>query len=301
MSTLSELSDSLAAAVERASSSVVAVHGRPRLPSSGIVWRRGLVVTSDAAVRRDEDLRITLPGGATVSAELKGRDSSTDIALLACDTGSAPAATFTQSSPKPGQIILTLGRTVDTGPIATMGIVSGVSTEWRTWRGGKLDEFVRLDASVYPTSTGGAVVDTDGSVVGIVAGGLSRSSVIAITRSTIERVAQPLSEKGRIARGYVGIAVQTVAIPPALRQQSDLKQETGVMALHVDDNGPAAQAGMVIGDVLVSLGDHDITGPEVLHAVLDPESVGQQFPARILRGGTIQQISITAGERPARK
>jgi S1-C subfamily serine protease len=182
-----------------------------------------------------------------------------------------------------------------------MGIISGVSGEWRTWRGGKLDEFVRLDVSLYPTSTGGAVVSTDGSILGIVAGGLSRSSVIAITRSTIERVAEPLSAKGHVARGYIGVAVQSVAIPPSLKQQLGIRQDTAVITLHIEENGPAARAGMVIGDILLSLGDHEITGPDVLHGVLDPDSVAKTFSARILRAGAVQQISITVEERPARR
>jgi S1-C subfamily serine protease len=239
---------------------------------------------------------VTLPDGQTVPAKLKGRDSATDLALLACETASASSATFTSSPPRPGQIVLTVGRTLDTGPIATMGIVSGVSSEWRTWRGGKLDEFVRLDVSVYPTSTGGAVVGADGTILGIVAGGLSRSSVIAITRPTIDRVAESLSVKGRIARGYIGVAVQPVAIPHSL----NAGQETAVMALHVEEAGPAGRAGMVMGDVLLSLGGHDITGPDVLHGVLDPDSPGKQFDARILRAGVVQQISIAIEERPAR-
>jgi S1-C subfamily serine protease len=141
------------------------------------------------------------------------------------------------------------------------------------------------------------VVSTDGTILGIVAGGLSRSSVIAITRPTIDRVAESLSVKGRIARGYIGVAVQPVAIPHSLYAD----QKTAVIALQVEETGPAGRAGMVIGDVLLALGDHAITGPDVLHAVLDPDSPGKQFDARILRAGAVQQISIVVEERPVRK
>lgn len=134
---LSNLSNELASAAGRAAASVVTVHGRPRITSSGIVWRNGLVLTSSAGLRRDEDLRVMLPDGAVVDATLKGRDGSTDVALLACDTGTAAPVTFTQDAAQPGALILTVGRTVDTGPIVTWGVVSGVSGAWQTWRGGK--------------------------------------------------------------------------------------------------------------------------------------------------------------------
>jgi S1-C subfamily serine protease len=298
--TLSDFSNSLASVVERSSPSVVTVHGRPRIPSSGIVWRAGLILTADAALRRDEELHVTLPDGKTVPAVIKGRDPSTDLALLACDTGSAAPASFSQSILKPGQIVLTVGRTADTGPIATMGIISGVSGEWQTWRGGKLDQFVRLDVSVYPTSSGGAVVEAGGGIIGMVSAGLSRSSVIAVTLPTIERVAEILSTKGHVARGYLGIGLQSVAIPKVLKQQLNIQQDAGVIALSVEESGPAARAGMLVGDIVLSLGEHRITGPEALHAVLDGSSVNKQLPVGILRGGALVQLSVTVGDRPGR-
>ena len=122
-----------------------------------------------------------------------------------------------------------------------MGIVSGAAGEWPTWRGGKLDQFVRLDVAIYPTSEGGAIADIQGNIVGIVAAGLSRSSVIGITRATIDRVAEPLSTRGHIPRGYLGIGLQTVSIPPALKQQLEIEQHTGIMALSVEETGPAPE------------------------------------------------------------
>lgn len=296
--TLSDLSRDLASAVERAASCVVAVHGRPRISASGIVWRPGLVLTADAALRREEDIRVTLPDGTTTSATLKGRDASTDLALLACDTGAATPAVFTTNAAKVGHIVVTAGRTTDTGPIATMGMVSGVSGEWQAWRGGKLDEFVRLDISLYPTSVGGAVADPEGNLLGMVAAGLSRSSVLVITRATIERVAQALLTKGRISRGYLGIGLQPVAIPESVKQQLKISQNTGIMALNVADDGPGARAGMLMGDVILSLGGREIPSVEALHAALDPSTVGKELPLSILRGGAPVTLSVTVAERP---
>ena len=300
MSQLLDFSNELSSAAAAVSSSVVAIHASQRMSSSGIVWRNGLVISSAAALRRDEDIRILLPDGSTVSATVKGRDPSTDLALLACDTGKAVPVVFSKQTAKLGGVILTVGRTVDTGPIVTVGVVSGVSNDWRTWRGAKLDEFVRLDTAIYPTSVGGAVVDATGGVIGMVAGGLSRSSVLTVSRQIIERVAEVLSSKGRVARGYIGVGVQPVAVPAALKQQLNIRQETAVMALSVEENGPAARAGVMMGDVILTLNSHEITSPEELHSVLDPGSVGKQLAASILRGGALHQLTITVAERPIR-
>jgi S1-C subfamily serine protease len=285
-------------AVERAAASVVAVHGRHRLNSSGVIWAPGLIITSDSALRRDDHLRVTLPSGVTVPATLKGRDPATDVAVLAFEHGEGAAPAFTQQTPKPGQIVFTVGRTADTGPIVTMGIISGVAQNWKTWRGGKLDEFVRLDVALYPTSVGGAVVNGAGELIGIVSGGLSRSSVIAITKSTAERVAQGLSAQGRIARGYLGVGLQPVAIPNPVKQQLNLAQDSGVMIVSVEENGPAAKAGLMMGDVLLAVGEDRTTSVEALHAALDSSTVGRAMSASFLRVGAFHQTTVTPAERP---
>jgi S1-C subfamily serine protease len=299
---LSQFSNELAAIAAKASASVVTVHGshRQRLSSSGIVWRNGFVVTTHAGLHRDEDLHVSLPDGTKVAATLKGRDASTDLALLACDTGSAAPVAVSQSPARLAELVLTVGRTAHTGPIVTMGIVSGVAGEWQTWRGARLDEFVRLDASIYPTSIGGAVLNSQGEAFGIVAGGLSRSSVLVITRKTIERVAETLATKGRIARGYIGVGLQTVAIPQALKKQFNIAQEAGIMALSVEENGPAAKAGIMMGDVLISIDNRPVADVETLHAALDPASVGKQLGVVILRGASRHELSVTIGERPVK-
>lgn len=291
-------SSDLAVAVERAAGSVVTVRSRSRRTSSGVVWKPGLILTSETALRGDEGLHITLPSGQTVAATLKGRDGSTDLAVLACETGDTQAAAFAEGEVKVGQIALTVGRTHDTGPIATFGIVSGAASEWKTWRGGKLSEFIRLNLEIYPTSIGGAVADAEGNLVGLVAGSLSRTSVIAIPRGTIERVANSLATRGRVARGYLGIGLQTVAVPAAL-QVGQVGQESGIMVVHVEENGPAA-AGLMLGDVLLQVDEERMTSVEALHSALNSDLIGKQVRLRFLRGGAVQEAVATVGERPAK-
>ena len=143
---------------------VVAVHARPRINSSGIVWRKNLILTSSEGIRFEEGIQVLLPDGRRAEARLRGTDPGTDLALLETDTGGIqPIELGSDEHLKTGQLVLAVGRTAATGPIASFGVISGVSGEWKSWRSGKLNPFVRLDVSVYPTSSGGAAVDSRGA------------------------------------------------------------------------------------------------------------------------------------------
>jgi serine protease Do len=298
---LSNFSNDLAAAVARASAGVVSVHGRPRIGTSGLVWRKGFILTSSEGIRTDDPVKVLFADGRSVDSHLRGRDPGTDLALLEADTGSVSPLEFTADNQlQAGQIVLAVGRTSNTGPIASLGILSGVSGEWKTWRGGKINPFVRLDVSVYPTSSGGAAVDASGSLIGLVSTGLSRSSVLAVTRSTIDRVAQQLHDKGYVARGFLGIALQPVALPRDLKQQLSSNQESGILLLGVEPEGPAGAAGLTVGDILLDANGRAITDPEILAEVLDNTAIGAAVRFRVARGGALREVEIHIGERPRR-
>ena len=155
---LLSLSNELAATVGRTAASIVAVHGRRGIGSSGIIWRDNLILTSNEGLRSEEGVKVLLPDGQVVAARVRGRDSGTDLAVLEAEVSGLRALEFASDTTlKAGQLALAVGRTANTGPIASFGMMSGVSGEWKTWRGGAIDPFVRLDISVYPTQSGGRV------------------------------------------------------------------------------------------------------------------------------------------------
>jgi S1-C subfamily serine protease len=298
---LENLSNELASAVDRVAAGVVAVFARPRIGSSGIVWRQNLILTSSQGVRAEDGIKVLFPDGRLVEARLRGRDHGTDLALLEVDTGSArPLDLVADDALKTGQFVLAVGRTADTGPIASFGIVSGVSGEWKSWRSGKLKPFVRLDVSVFPTSSGGAAVDASGNVIGLVSTGLSRTSVLAVTRTTIDRVAHKLSEKGYVSHGFLGITIQPVTLPRDVKEKLQLDQDAGIMLLGLDPDGPGAAGGLMLGDVLLSAAGEALKDPETLAEALDGTTVGDTLKVRVLRGGAIQELQVRVGERPGR-
>jgi S1-C subfamily serine protease len=299
---LVNLSGDLVNAVERAATRVVAVHARPRIGTSGVIWRPNLILTSSEGIRSEDDIKVLLPDGRTTDARLRGRDPGTDLALLETDTGSIAPADFTVDTDlKVGQLVLAVGRTATTGPIASFGIVSGVSGQWKSWRGSKLNPFVRLDISVYPTSSGGAAVDANGSFLGLVSIGLSRSSVLAVTRSTIEQIAPKLEAQGYVSRGFLGIAMQQVPLPQDLKDKLQLGQDSGIMLLGLEPDGPAASGGLTLGDVLLAAGDVRLSHPEALADTLNGASPGDTVGFRVLRGGAVHEVKIRVGDRPGRR
>ena len=296
---LVELSNALARATERAAASAVAIHTEPRGSSSGVIWRRGVIVTADHALQRDEEIRVTLPDGRVVAAELAGRDPSSDLAVLKCaDAASSTTEVGGPDFLRPGNLALVVGRTRASGPVAAMAVVSLVAAERRSWTGGSLAPYIRLDVGLQPTAVGGAVVDAQGRIVGIATPRFARFGAIAVPASLVNRVVDTLLQKGRIPRAYLGVGLQTVRLPEALLNSLQRKEKTAAILLEVEPQGPAQKAGLVIGDILISLSGDAVTRLEDVQSHLQLENIGKSLAAKILRGGAVQEVSIAVAERP---
>jgi len=293
MEGLRTLSNELAAAVERASQAVVGVSGRPRLGSTGVHWRDGFVVTAHHTVHADEGITVIRPDGRTISATVAGRDPGSDVAVLKVDGLDGPAADIAPAeSPRVGHIVLALGH----GPRASWGVVSAIG-EGPTRRHGRGD-FLSLDLTLYPGFSGGPLVDVQGRVVGMNTSGGSRRFHLAIPSLIVNRVVDELITRGRVRHAYLGVGTQAVRLPETLREQLHLDQETAVIVVDVRSGGPAATAGLLMGDVITSLDGTPVMDPEDLQTVLRPERVGQSIAASIIRGGVPKDVAVVVGERP---
>ena len=298
-SQLVELSDALALATEQAAATVVAVHSEPRGSASGVVWRPGVIVTSEHALRRDEDIRVTLADGRVAQATLVGRDPSTDLAVLKCaEAATAVANAADANSLKPGSLILAVGRTRASGPVAAFGVVSLVTKERKTWTGASLAPYIRLDVSIQPTAVGGAVVDAGGKVFGVITPRFGRFGAVVIPATAVNSVVDTLLEKGRIPRGYLGVGLQPVRLPEALRQTLKREEKTAAIVLEIEPDSPANRAGLMIGDIIVSLGGNTVSRLEDIHSKLHGSAIGNPFAIGFVRGGAVQQAEITVAERP---
>jgi S1-C subfamily serine protease len=295
---LAGLSNDLAAAVDTVGRSVVAIHARRRIPASGVVWQPGVVVAAHHTIQRDEDITVALHDGSSTTATLAGRDPSTDLAVLRlADGAAAPAATPASNAPRVGQLVLALGR--PGGSItASLGIVSAVAGEWRTWQGGTIDRFVRLDLAVYDGFSGGALVDAAGRVVGVNTSGLARATALTVPSSTVSRVVAQLLARGHVPRGWLGIATQPVRIPPALQRSAGTDAGLGLVVVNVEPDSPAERGGVLIGDILLALDGSAVSDPGDVLAALGGDRIGQSIELTVARGGRNEKLTVAVGERP---
>jgi S1-C subfamily serine protease len=297
-STWETISNDFAAAAEKVGNSVVAVHARRRMPTSGIEWKKGVVVTVHHAVQREEDIKVLLDGGRAVSAKLAGRDPSTDLAVLRIEEESSGAPQLGDStSLRLGHLVLALGRTRRGDLVASSGIIGGISGEWRNRRGGQLDQHIRLDLALYPGFSGGPLLNARGEVVGVNTRGLDHGRAVTLPVATVNRVVEELLEKGHIARPYLGVAMQPVEVPENMGSKLPAETRVGLLVMHVENGGPAEKAGVMLGDVVFEVGGKTVEHVDAIQDSLTTAKIGDVLQIRVIRAGEIKPVSIALGER----
>jgi S1-C subfamily serine protease len=297
---LARFSDDLASAVETAGQLVVEVKARRRVSGSGVLWSpAGTVITADHVLERDEDVRVGLADGRELPATLVGRDPSSDLAVLRVAPEGLPTGGVGDGEAvRVGHFVLALGRSGPGPASASVGIVSAVGGPWRSRRGATVEGYLRTDLTLYPGYSGGPLVDARGQVIGINTSLLGRGQSMALPLATVRRVAEALLAQGRIRRGFLGISTQPVALPEALVGKLGLSQETGLLVLAAEPNGPADQAGLLLGDILVGFAGAPLRDTDDLLAQLDGTRIGTTQEARLVRGGELRTIPVAVGERP---
>jgi serine protease Do len=301
-STLEALSNDLAAAVDRVSRGVVAIRARRRIPSTGIVWRPGVLVAADHTVQKDDDVAVMLSDGTEIRARVSGRDPATDICILSVDADAVQPASIDLAPPRVGQLALSVGRP-GAEATASLGVVSAVGPEWRTARGGRIDHFVRLDVAVYDGFSGSPLVTAAGQVAGLCTSGLTRGSAVAIPAVTVDRVVSSLLTTGGVSkRGFLGISTQLVALPDAVRDRippvGGRVPHSGLMVVAVQPGTSADRAGILLGDLLVGRGNEAVEDPRDVFAALGADSVGRELSATIIRAGAPMTLVLTIDEHP---
>jgi len=293
---LQQLSNDLAATVEAAAPGIVRVEGRKRLPATGIVWSAdGVIVTAHHVVTRDDNLAVGLPDGSRASATLVGRDPSTDLAVLRADaSGLEPPQWVESDALHVGQLVLALGRPGQTVQ-ATLGVISAAGTTWRTPAGGEIDRYVQTDVVMYPGFSGGPLVGAEGAVLGLNTSALLNGISVTVPSTTLRSVASTLLEHGHVRRGFLGVGAQPVRLPEPLA--GELDQETALLLITVEPDSPASSAGLLMGDTIVGLDGERVRHMDDLQALLSGSRVGQTVPVRIVRGGEVQTLDVTIGER----
>src|SRR5438132_14422411 len=294
MTTLSELSREIAQLAAGLAPSLVRVEARGGRPATGIIWADNLVLTADHVIEADDNILVT-GAPTTVKASLLGRDRTTDLALLRTEgLRGAPAPRGRSADLRTGHIVLALGGTIGEQQ-ATMGIVTGSSGEFRSWRGGQALSLIQTTAELLPGFSGGPLVDAEGRVIGINSWNFGRGVSRAVPLETADRVAESLRTHGRIRRAYLGLGAQPVRLSERLAQQ--LGQESGLLVVTVEAGGPAQTAGLLQGDTIVTLDGDPMRHLDELFGKLGALEVGSAHRLGVVRAGERKDVAVTVGER----
>jgi S1-C subfamily serine protease len=294
-SMLAAISNDMADAVARAATAVVQVLGRRR-PASGIVYSDSVVVTTARALGREDKLRVRRHDGTVLEAELTGWDLTTGIAVLRVAGLDTPALTASDSAPRVGHLAVAIARSWSNNVTASGGIVSVIGGPLVTGRRRAIDQVIRTTAPMHEGFAGGAFVNTDGQLIGMTTAASIRGLGVVIPAPIVSRTAVTVLEHGSMKRGYLGIAGQPAHLPDSQRQHDE--QREALLVVGVTAGSPAADAGVLVGDLLMAFDGQPIASPEDLLELLLGDRVGRIMPLQVLRGTTPVTLSVLVGERP---
>jgi S1-C subfamily serine protease len=291
----SALSKSIAEAIEAVQDSIVTVHGGGRSSASGVVWRPGVIVTVRHALRRSDSLRVA-QRGEPFPATLAGADAGTDLAVLRVDSA-AGKPTIAAQPTRAGEVVLAVGRSALGDISASSGIIARIGSGWRTWRGGQMDSLIRPDLQLYVGQSGGALVNEGHRVLGINSSALARNAVITVPATTIDRVVDAILERGHVPRPFLGAAMQAVPVPEAQRSHFAEGVAEALLVLHVEPNAPAAAAGILVGDLIVSLDGQFVHNVHEVQHRISSLKVGAPVAIVLIRGGVRMDLTVILADR----
>ena len=292
---LIDLSNQLADVVAGAAESIVQVQGRRR-PASGIVFSAEAVVTTMRALGREDGLRVRQHDGQPFDAQLVGWDPATSLAVLQVPGLQGRTLPAEKAPARVGHLALAVARSWSNALTASAGVVSVIGGPLRTGRRRAIDQVIRTTAPMHDGFAGGAFLDASGGLVGVATAAEIRGLGVIIPAAIAWKAASAVLEHGGMKRGFIGIAGQPVTLPEG--QRIDDARDEAVLVTAVTTDGPAARAGILVGDIIVTLDAHPVESPEDLLDLLVGDRVGHDATLGVLRGGVARDIVVTVGERP---
>ncbi len=258
------------------------------------LWRPGVLVTSEQGLPLDDAVPVVLPDGSHTQAQLAGRDPGTNVAVLRLEFDGPPLPD--PAEPHSGGLALMLGAASDGSPTARLALVYRVGPAWDSLGGGRIDQLISLDARLSGQDEGGPVLDAAGGLLGMSTLG-PRRRVLVIPAATVDRVLTPLLADGKVSRGWLGLGLQPVSIPAGWQASAGL--EAGLMVISLATSGPAEQAGVLPGDILLGVGGAAAPHMRAMVRALNSRAAGTDVTLRLLRGGMPIELAVPVAARPA--
>lgn len=262
----------------------------------------GLIITNSHVVHGSRRIVVSLPDGQTLDADLVGEDPGTDLAVIRVSGGPFPHLRLGDSSRiRAGQVAIALGNPYGFQYSVTTGVVSALGRTLRSRTGRLIDDVIQTDASLNPGNSGGPLVATDGSVMGVNTAMIlpAQGLCFAIASNIVRFVAIGLLRDGRIRRSYIGVAGERIPVPRRLARAHALAASFGVRVATVEPKSPADLAGLRVGDLIVSFGGVPTGGVDELHRLLDAKRIGEPTRLTVLRAMDVRQLIVVPAESPA--
>jgi S1-C subfamily serine protease len=292
---LAQFSTALTARAAAVRNGVAAIRVSETRHLTATLWQPDVAVASEQSLPQRDDFELVVAGGSIVSAKLAGRDPGTNIAALRL-ARPMEFTPFSAGEAQAGALALAFGADGAGGVSVRLGAVNVAGPEWTSSAGGRIDRNIVLDLDLSRAEEGGPVLDASGARLGISTFG-PRGKVLVIPSATAERVLPALLKEGRITRGWLGVALQPVAVPDALHEQAG--QSSGVMVMSIVEGGPAAKAGIVAGDIVLAVNGTPTRSLRRIAAHFASESIGRKADLRVIRGGQVVSLEATVEARPA--
>src|SRR5262249_20981283 len=258
-------------------------------------WGADALVTSEQSLPQRGDFRIVLPGGASANARVAGRDPGTNLAVLRIPERTSFAA-IPSGDTETGALVLALGAARSGEATARLGIVNYAGPEWHSLAGGRIDRRVVLDIRLGRAEEGGPVYDLAGARLGV-STFAPRGKVLVIPAATVDRIVPTLLRDGRVARGWLGVALQPVAVPEQLQGQSG--EASGLMVMSIAAGSPAARAGIVAGDIVLRVNGTPARRLRGVASHLGSDSIGRNADLEVIRAGSVVSLQVKIEGRPA--
>ncbi len=278
--------------------------GDPRMQggagSGFVITPDGYVLTNNHVIQGAGAIEVLFADGSTAPADVVGSDADTDIALVRVHTARlAPVELGDSDALRVGQLVVAMGNPFGLQATVTTGVVSALRRTLRATTGRLIEDIIQTDAALNPGNSGGALLDSRGRVIGvntaIIAG--ANATGFAVPINTAKRIIPDLMREGRVVRGYLGLAGQTVPFPKAAAARYGLSVPAGVQIVQIVSGGPAEKAGLRAGDVILSVDGKEAPSVDAIHRILDGSSIGRDAQLRVLRRGEVIEARITPARR----
>jgi S1-C subfamily serine protease len=309
---LDAYSNAVIGVTERIGPAVVRVETGPKTPhpqsrergglGSGIVISPdGLVLTNSHVVGASKQIRLRDNEGIVTDARVLGVDPDTDLALLRADGARDLhyASLGNSKSLRRGQLVVAIGNPLGFESTVTAGVVSALGRSIRSANGRTIEDVIQTDAALNPGNSGGPLVSSNAEVIGINTAIISGAQGIcfAVASNTAQFVLSEIIRHGYVRRAYIGVSGQSAPIPRRHAVLAGVENKMGALLMQIEPDGPAAQAGLLPGDVVISLDGVDIHGVDDLIRTLDRDRIDRTLHMDVLRMGRLREIDIHPIER----